>query len=707
MHSWNTRTGLCVSAFLALAAGSFGCGDGGGGGGDGGNTGTSSTTGTGGAPLTAPEAGISGCAAQFIDADGVCRPSLAKCAAGTIPDVDKGCVPVGVPGCAAMFVDARGLCLPAASACAAGSYPVPSLGCVPIDGAGCGTGTWGDVTQATGDVYVDPTYTGSDADGSRAKPYGALPAALAAAPAGARIVLAAGSYSGALTIDHTLEIVGVCPSKVTLTAASTDTRAVTADPGAGGKVTLRRLTVDAACPGLGVLSGDALVEDLVVQHVSWKGIEIKGASTTATVRRTLVADMSNGGAAQLGIGAQANSGATLTLEHSAVLRARTGGLQAFTGGKLRASDVFVGDVLPDGGTGGADLAAAVGSDMTLEGSVLHGGKTGASIFQTGKLEIHHSVIAGATDPDYGSLVGVVDTTSVAVVDGSAFVDTVNWGLTQYAGTVTSANNLYADLTGGPYGGIGIGSFGKLTSSHDVIARATAVGVQFSHGAQVEGLVVDGVASALGTSLGVSIGDPGVVTLKRSYVTGAEDYGVQLVFNDSGQPGGVELDRCLIEKITGRSGGTLLGVGIGGVGPLTLALSGTRIQDVHGAGIALTNASATLTGSRVIGVTASAVPATQFPSGSNGTPGIGDGLIFHAGSGTLGVTVTDTWFEGFARAGLTLSTGTHTLTGVRASGGQYGLVVQDGAHATQSGCDFTGNSQGDVVDPGALATPPAP
>jgi hypothetical protein len=190
------------------------------------------------------------------------------------------------------------------------------------------------------------------------------------------------------------------------------------------------------------------------------------------------------------------------------------------------------------------------------------------------------------------------------------------------------------------------------------------------------------------------------------VTGAEDYGVQLVPNASGKPGGAVLDRCLIEKITGRSGGTVLGVGIGGAGPLTLTLTGTRIEDVHGAGIVLTNASATITGSRVIGVIASAVPATEFPSGSNGTPGIGDGLIFHAGSAMLGVTVSDTWFEGFARAGLTLSTGAHTLTGVHASGGQYGLALEDGATATQSGCDFTGNSQGDVVDPGTLATPPA-
>jgi hypothetical protein len=712
------RMDACLVVMVSALTGpvlacATGCG-GGGGEPTGGTGGTGTSTGghggqgggTGGAPAkTPPTAGIDACHESFVDADGVCRPALAKCAVGTIPDVDKGCVPVGVTGCAPMFVDARGLCLPSAAMCAAGSYPVPSLGCVPVDGAGCGTGTWGGIPDAPENLYVDASYAGADSDGSLLKPYAGVDAALAVASDGDRLVLAAGAYKGAVTIGHAVEIVGVCPSKVTLTADSTATRVVTASAGAGGTATLRRLTVDAAVGGISVTSGDALIEDVVVQHVSFKAIEVTGTATTATVRRTLVADTTEGGAGGIGVGVQA-LGAKVTIEHSAVLRVRTGGLQSFNSGALDATDVFVGDVQADG-AGNGDLAVASNGNLTLTASVLHGGKTGARAFKSAKLVMHGSVVAGTTDKTYGELVATVDAASVATVDGSALVDGASWGLSQYAGIATFSNNLIADLPGGPYGGLGIGSFGKLHSTHDVIARVSGVGAQLSAGATVEGMVVDGVAfdPVLKMSLGVSLGDPAVSTLTRSYVTGAENYGVQLVFNKSGKAGGAIVDRCLIEKITGRKGGAELGVGIGAIGPLTLEVKATRIADVGGAGIVSKDAQTTITGSHVLGVRTSALPTTDFPAPALATPGIGDGLLFYADLTGRGVTVTDTWFEGFTRAGLTLSSGMHTLSGVRAFGGQYGLVSQDGAIATQTDCDFSGNSTSAVLDPGALATPP--
>jgi hypothetical protein len=704
----NGRLAVIVSALAgtALACGA-GCGGGTGGTGTsaGGHPGTGGGTGGGGSPASGPTAGIDACHASFVDADGVCRPSLAKCAMGTIPDVDKGCVPVGVTGCAPMFVDARGLCLPAASMCAAGSYPVPSLGCVAIDGAGCGAGTWGDVADAPENLYVDGSYAGTDSDGSRLKPYATVDAALAVATDGDRVVLAAGSYSGALSLTHAVELLGVCPSKVTLTADSAAVRVITASPGAGGTATIRRLTIDAAVPGISVTSGDVLIEDVVVQHVSFKAIEAIGKTTTVTVRGSLVADTTNGGTNNIGVGVQA-FGAKITMEHSAVIRTRTGGLQAFSTGKIDATDVFVGDVLADP-AGEADLAVASAGDLTLTASVLRGGGIGARVFQNGTLGIHGSVVAGTTDPMYGVLVATVDAASVADVDGSAFVDGALYGLTLYAGTGTFTNNLFADLKGGPFGGIGISSFGKLTSTHDVIARVSGVGVQISKDAKVEGMVLEGVAhdDSIGVSLGVSIGNPGVTTLKRSYITGAEDYGVLLVHNTPGGPGGGVVDRCVIEKITGRMGGAELGVGIGVTTPLTLEVKATRIADVAGAGVVSKSAQTTITGSHVVGVKTSALPAPLFPPPALKTAGMADGLLFYGGAAGGSVTVSDTWFEGFARAGLTLSGGAHTLTNVRAFGGQYGLVSQDGAKATQTGCDFSGNSMGATLDPGSLAVPP--
>src|SRR4051812_35623373 len=72
---------------------------------------SSSSTGTGGggggaAPCapsqvtaadgTCFDVGLRGCAAVFVDQDGVCRPSLDKCPAGKLPKFDVGCVDVGI-----------------------------------------------------------------------------------------------------------------------------------------------------------------------------------------------------------------------------------------------------------------------------------------------------------------------------------------------------------------------------------------------------------------------------------------------------------------------------------------------------------------------------------------------------------------------------------------------------------------------------------
>src|SRR4030095_8377788 len=54
--------------------------------------------------------GIQGCAEMFLEEDGLCHPSLDKCAPGTIPRFTEGCIPVGIPECAPEFIDEDGLC---------------------------------------------------------------------------------------------------------------------------------------------------------------------------------------------------------------------------------------------------------------------------------------------------------------------------------------------------------------------------------------------------------------------------------------------------------------------------------------------------------------------------------------------------------------------------------------------------------------------
>ena len=79
------------------------------------------------------------CVAAFVDpTDGLCKPSLLDCPAGTVPKMDEGCVPVGVPECAPEFInDETGQCDPNLSACGAHQVFKLSEGCVDVGIPGC------------------------------------------------------------------------------------------------------------------------------------------------------------------------------------------------------------------------------------------------------------------------------------------------------------------------------------------------------------------------------------------------------------------------------------------------------------------------------------------------------------------------------------------------------------------------------------------
>ena len=188
--------------------------------------------------------GLQGCATRFVDADGLCRPSLARCPAGTIPDITVGCVPVGIQGCAPAFVEGDGLCHPAMSKCPAGTFALPQKGCVPVDGpGGCGTGTWGNIPIDASNVYVDASYAGGDGDGSMAKPVTTITAALALAQTGSRIAIAAGTYNESIGVTTPVEIAGRCPSMVTIAGTNFDPMFPVVVWIAAGPTTIRGVTV--------------------------------------------------------------------------------------------------------------------------------------------------------------------------------------------------------------------------------------------------------------------------------------------------------------------------------------------------------------------------------------------------------------------------------------------------------------------------------
>ena len=292
---------------------------------------------------------VAQCPARFMEGDGSCHPSMAKCAdePGTIPrfgDPDytgDGCEPAGIPDCAPELLEDDGLCHPSMTKCPEGTFAVPQGGCVPIDGPeGCGDGTWGNIEDGLNTIYVDGGAAASG-DGSKAGPVKTLAEALALAPEGGRIAIAAGVYdepvhitTGGLTLE------GRCPSMVRIqgTTAAMGSPAVVAVDGADG-VTVRR--VEAGGAGFGVLAVDSaqlVLEEVHVRGASIAGISINGPSAVASIHRSLVEGTLPDPADQLGgYGVTAGYGAFAAVSDSAIVENLTAGLAAFDAGSTLES----------------------------------------------------------------------------------------------------------------------------------------------------------------------------------------------------------------------------------------------------------------------------------------------------------------------------------------------------------------------------------
>jgi hypothetical protein len=136
-------------------------------------------------------------------AEGCVRPGIAPdgCAEGFAHDGGYGCVPILPP-----------------APCPAGLMAVPGeTECRPI--MACGEGKWGEIPVDTSTVYVDAAYLAGDGNGSALKPWPTISDAVSAAPPGALVAIAEGSYYEDVMLgSKTLRIWGICPDKVEVVA---------------------------------------------------------------------------------------------------------------------------------------------------------------------------------------------------------------------------------------------------------------------------------------------------------------------------------------------------------------------------------------------------------------------------------------------------------------------------------------------------------
>lgn len=214
--------------------------------------------------------GLTGCGSEGVvepEDDGPTAPE--PCAVGE-RTTDDGCLPPGIApeACAEGFAgDGLGGCEPMlpTAPCEDGTTALPGdAACRPI--ADCGPEPWGLIETGADTVYVDAASPGGD--GTPASPLSTLAEAVAAAPSGATVAVAAGSYQGNLVLgDAPLTIWGRCPALVSVSGGFR-----IAGP---GEVTLRGLGISGSGGGVDVERGTARLTDLWVHDLTNIGIVVE------------------------------------------------------------------------------------------------------------------------------------------------------------------------------------------------------------------------------------------------------------------------------------------------------------------------------------------------------------------------------------------------------------------------------------------------
>ena len=395
--------------------------------------------------------GIQGCAAMFMEEDGLCHPSMAKCPGGTIPKFDEGCVPVGIQGCAEVFMEDDGLCHPTMEKCPAGTFAVPQQGCLPIDGPdGCGSGTWGNLQEDPNveTVWVDPSVVESG-DESKTNPVKTIAEALAEVPVGGRIALGTGTYDEPIHIEKPMTIDGRCPSMVRVQGignSGSDAFVVWVD--AADNVTLRGLEIGGA--GLGILASYVAglnIEGVHVRSATTAGLAFQGSVTEVSIAKSWIDSTLAGNDGLSGHGVNADYGARATFAESAIVANHEFGV--FAGeAEVTLTDSLVEGTLPreiDGQSGGG-IYAGYGAKLTFTDSAV------VKNHEVGVGAIDHATTLTLTT----SLVeGTLPSEASAQFGFGAFID-ANAGLTllgtaiignHSAGIVATGTGTEATITG--------------------------------------------------------------------------------------------------------------------------------------------------------------------------------------------------------------------------------------------------------------------
>jgi hypothetical protein len=605
-------------------------------------------------PSGCDAAGLVTCAADFVDADGVCRPSVAKCAGGTVPQFEQGCVAVG-PSCPADFTQADGSCAPSQSLCSANERAAGLRGCIPFDGArGCGAAPFGPA-EAGASLFVDASASAAGADGSTAHPFTTIAAAVAGAKQNDVIALAAGRYAESFTTSEDVTIVGRCPSKVVITGDDGD-----ASEPATVHVTAHALTLDSvqiSGDGVGVLAdggASAVLTNVVIAQALGAGVRARGMASRISATDTLVTGTRSFHGND-GEGGDAQAGGAVTFTDSALVGNRFAGLRAE----------------------GAN-AAAVATGSLVEGTLPSEGED--------------PTVGGEGEGMLATKGATLDATRSAIVDN------------QYAGIEIDDAGTHAQIEATlvretqmsrPSGVGGYAFVATNGAAADVTSSALVDNETGGIGTDLATLVIEDTLQRGGVGLLAISG--GAVKLRNDAFVENQLGALYFVFG----PSKVDAFETLVED-TKPDPTEGFGAGIIAGGPQTISLASCAISSAHVAGMLIADqAKLDVTGSLITGT-----KSGTFELVAGDPPQqAGDGLVV---TKKAHADVTRTRFESCARVGVLFDSSSGSVTSSLSTNNEFGLVVDGSPTPTiDAETSLDGNSMGGEVDDSTLPVPNVP
>lgn len=174
-------------------------------------------------------------------------------------------------------------------------------------------------------------------DGSAATPYGSIRDAIAAAPDGAVVALAKGTYDEAVTVGHGLQLRGACAAETIVASSIPSAIAATVTLRDGGRA--EDLTISGARAGV-IGMGVGTLESVIVEDAVGTGLRVNGTGSIAAHSVVIRRVRTEGGI--FGYGVEAYLGGSVELSRAVVESSEGAGIVVTdAGSQVIATDVAV------------------------------------------------------------------------------------------------------------------------------------------------------------------------------------------------------------------------------------------------------------------------------------------------------------------------------------------------------------------------------